>query len=199
LRRSAAAASLLALVPLVAACGIRPDDEPRDVAVEDRPLSDGAGAGAAAATGSSRVYLVTPNEADAQRRLRSVQRDVLARPAQLLEALFDGPNATELGNGVVTAIPTDLELNSARSVGEVLYVDVSEELAELSGDVLILAIGQIVHTASELDGVRGVRLRVNGTDQPWPKGDGGAVTGTLTVYDYPGLVESAQPAYPALP
>jgi spore germination protein GerM len=190
---------VVALAAVAAGCGIRADDAPRDIAVEDRPLAGEAATGAAAAEGASRVYLVTPNEADAQRRLRSVQRDVQARPAQLLEALFDGPNTAELASGVVTAIPTELELRSARSVGEVLYVDVSEELAELSGDVLILAIGQIVHTASELDGVSGVRLRVNGSDQPWPKGDGGSATGNLTVYDYPGLVESAQPAYPALP
>ena len=192
-------AALVALGLLAAGCGIQPDDGPRDVAVDDRSLAGNAAAGASEATGASRIYLVTPNEADAQRRLRSVQRDVQLRPAPLLEVLFDGPNTTELAEGVVTAVPTALELRSARTVGDVLYVDVSDELTELSGDVLILAVAQIVHTAAELEGVRGVRLRVDGADQPWPRGDGGSVSGTLSVYDYPGLAESAQPAYPALP
>ena len=194
-----AAAVACCLLVLLAACGIRPDDQPRDVGVDDRALAGDAAAGASDASGSSRIYLVTPNEGDTQRRLRSVQRDAEARPGPLLEALFDGPNTTELAEGFVTAIPSDLELLSARTVGDILYVDVSEQLAELSGDVLILAVAQIVHTASELDGVRGVRLRVEGADQPWPRGDGGSVSGTLTVYDYPRLVETAQPAYPALP
>ena len=192
-------AATLAVALVVTGCGIRPDDEPRDVSVDDRGLGGNAAVGVAEATGASRIYLVTPNEADAQRRLRSVQRDVQLRPAPLLEVLFDGPNSTELADGIVTAIPTALQLRSARTVGDVVYVDVSSQLTELSGDVLILAVAQIVHTAGELEGVRGVRLRVDGVDQPWPRGDGDSVSGTLTVYDYPGLVESAQPAYPALP
>ena len=44
-----------------------------------------------------------------------------------------------------------------------------------------------------------VRLRVDGQDQSWPKGDGETNDGALTVYDYPGLVQSAQPPYPAVP
>jgi spore germination protein GerM len=81
----------------------------------------------------------------------------------------------------------------------VLTVDVSPEITELSGDLLALAVAQIVFTASEIEGVRAVRLRVDGQDQQWPKGDGETREGTLTVYDYPGLVESAQPPYPAVP
>jgi spore germination protein GerM len=189
---------LAALVPL-AACGIQSDDGPRDVAVEDRNLTPADVVGGSEASGSSRIYLVTPNEADAQRRLRSVPRDVQSRPAPLLEVLLDGPNATELGAGMTTALPAGLRLLSTRLVGDVLYVDLSDEITQLSGDGLILAIAQIVNTASEIDNVRAVRLRADGQDLPWPRGDGKSGTGAVTVYDYPGVVESAQPAYPAVP
>jgi spore germination protein GerM len=184
---------------LVASCGIQADDGPRDIGVDDRSLTPTDAADASEASGASRVYLVTPNESDAQRRLRSVQRDVQPRAAPLLEVLFDGPNTTEAGDGMSTALPAGLQLRSTRPVGDVLFVDVSEEMTELSGDLLILAVAQIVHTATEIDSVRAVRLRVEGQDLPWPRGDGKTATGALTVYDYPGVVESAQPAYPAIP
>lgn len=192
-------AVLLAVLALAGACGIQPDDGPRDVGLDDRSLTPADAIGGSEAAGSSRIYLVTPNETDAQRRLRSVQRDVQSRPAPLLEVLFDGPNATELGAGMSTALPAGMTLLSTRPVGDVLFVDVTDEITELSGDVLILAVAQIVHTASEIDSVRAVRLRVDGQDLPWPRGDGKTATGALTVYDYPGTVESAQPAYPAVP
>jgi spore germination protein GerM len=99
----------------------------------------------------------------------------------------------------VTNIPQETQLLSTRSSGDVLFVDVSPEITELSGDLLVLAVAQVVFTAAEIDGVRAVRLRVNGEDQRWPKGDGETREGALTVYDFPGLVQSAQPAYPSVP
>ena len=190
---------LTGLLGIVTSCGIQADDGPRDVAVDDRSLTPADAVDASEASGASRVYLVTPIETDAQRRLRSVQRDVQPRPAPLLEVLLDGPNATEAGAGMSTALPAGLQLLSTRPVGDVLFVDVSDEMTDLSGDLLILAVAQIVHTASEIDSVRAVRLRIEGHDLPWPRGDGKTASGALTVYDYPGVVESAQPAYPAIP
>ena len=192
-------ALLCVALVLLGACGIQPDDAPRDIAVEDRQLLPDDAIGGSEASGSSRIYLVTPTESDAQRRLRSVQRAVQSRPSPLLEVLFDGPNASELRDRMSTALPAGLRLVSNRLVGDVLFVDVSDEITALSGDVLILAVAQIVYTASEIDNVREVRLRVDGQDLPWPRGDGQTMPGGLTVYDYPGIVESAQPAYPAIP
>ena len=197
--RSARVCALASVLGLIASCGIQADDSPRDIGVDDRSLTPTDAAGASEASGASRVYLVTPNESDAQRRLRSVQRDVQPRPAPLLEVLLDGPNPTEAGARMSTALPAGLQLLSTRPVGDVLVVDVSDEMTELSGDLLILAVAQIVHTASEIDSVRALRLRVDGEEVPWPRGDGKTASGDLTVYDYPGVVESAQPAYPAIP
>jgi hypothetical protein len=80
-----------------------------------------------------------------------------------------------------------------------LVGDGSSEITAQSGERLGLAVAQIVFTATEIDGVRAVRLRVNGQDQRWPKGDGETRDGDLSVYDFPGLVQSAQPPYPAVP
>ena len=61
------------------------------------------------------------------------------------------------------------------------------------------AVAQIVFTASEVDGVESVNILINGADQQWPSGNGELQSAPLTVYDYPGLVQSSQPAYPAIP
>ena len=78
-------------------------------------------------------------------------------------------------------------------------VDVSSQLLDEPAPQLMLAIAQIVFTESELEGVREVRIRVDGTNRPWPDGQGQLRTSALTVYDYPGLAESTQPDYPPIP
>ena len=44
-----------------------------------------------------------------------------------------------------------------------------------------------------------MRLRVDGEIQAWPAGRGELRNEPLTVYDFPGFAESAQPAYPPVP
>jgi hypothetical protein len=56
-----------------------------------------------------------------------------------------------------------------------------------------------VFTSSEIEGVRSVKIVVDGADQQWPAGNGALQSSPLTVYDFPGLVPSAQPDYPATP
>jgi spore germination protein GerM len=182
-----------------AGCGIAPDSAPRDVAPNERSLTANAVSDGDDAGGTSRIYLVAPSEAGDPSLLRSTSRDVASGATPLIKSLLAGPNDVELASRLVTNIPQDTQLLSTRSSGDVLFVDVSPEITELSGDLLVLAVAQIVFTATEIDGVRAVRLRVNGEDQRWPKGDGETREGALTVYDFPGLAQSAQPAYPSVP
>ena len=109
------------------------------------------------------------------------------------------PNVLEFDAQYRTAIPQGTMLNSAVLRGGILRVDVSEELLQLSGDTLVNAIAQIVFTASEVEGVRGVLITADGEDQQWPVGNGELQAAPLTIYDYPGLLPSAQPDYPAVP
>ena len=80
-----------------------------------------------------------------------------------------------------------------------MNVDVTAEILELPLARLQLAVAQIVFTASELDNVRLVRLRVMSQPQAWPNGRGEQQTEPLTVYDFPGFAESTQPPFPAIP
>lgn len=195
-------AGVLAIACVVGAtgCGIAADDGPRDIPAADQvALGLGADSNAGAAIGTARVYFLSPEVVGQAALLQSVARDVAETPTALLQALLAGPNQTEQSNQFRTALPVGTELLDARRQGFVLRVDLSDAVLELSGQVLITAIAQIVFTASEIDGVRGVTILVDGADQQWPVGSGELTSTPLTVYDYPGLVPSSQPDYPAFP
>lgn len=182
------------------ACGIASDDGPRDIPPADQvELGFGGDSNAGAAIGTARVYFLSPEVVGQAALLESVARDVDETPTALLQALLAGPNQTEQSNQFRTALPVGTVLIDARRQGFVLRVDLSDNVLELSGQVLITAIAQIVFTASEIDGVRGVTILVAGADQQWPVGSGELTSAPLTVYDYPGLVPSSQPDYPAFP
>ena len=184
----------------VAGCGIASDDGPRDIPAADQvELGIGGDSNAGAAIGTARVYFVSPDVVGQAALLESVARDVAETPTALLQALLAGPNATEQSNQFRTALPAGTELLDARRQGFLLRVDLSDAVLQLSGEPLITAIAQIVFTASEIKGVRGVTIVVAGADQQWPVGSGELTSTPLTVYDYAGLVPSSQPAYPAFP
>lgn len=199
-RRLRAAALVCVAAGLLAACGISDDAAPRDIPVaEQLPLGGGLGNQAGASAGTSRVYLLAPEVAGQATVLQGVPRDVDETPEAFLKALFAGPNAGELDEQYRTALPGEMVLLSTSRRGSVLEIDVSKDLQLLSGQALVAAVAQIVFTCSELPGVASVKILVEGADQQWPTGNGEVQSEPLTVYDYPGLVQSAQPAYPAIP
>lgn len=195
-RRRAALAALVTLF----GCGINPDSEVRQIAPEQVVPIDPVAAGAGEAEGESRIFLVTDGGDGDQRLLRSVLRDVPSSPMELIQALFAGPNDEEVEAGLASALPPEVQLIGAtRPVTGTINLDVSAEILDLPTSALQVALAQIVFTAGELEGVRAVRLRVEGEIRNWPDGRGEQQTASLTVYDFPGYAESAQPPYPAVP
>lgn len=182
------------LAPALVACGIPPDSAPRDVPVEDRSLTPVGDPALESADGASRMYLLAPGE---PRLLRSVRREA-ATLQSLVETLIAGPTEGESALQLTSAVPGDLRVRSTRQVGAVLYLDLSGELAELSGEGLTLAVAQVVVTADDVDGIDTVQITVDGERFPLPRADGTTTTGLLRVYDYWRLIASAQPPYPAL-
>lgn len=180
-------------------CGIAPDADPRDIPLDqqrDLVRTDDA----AATEGSgTRVYLLDAAAPGQAALLRSVGRDVPPTATAVLQALLDGPTAGELERRLRTAIPPDTELHSARfSSRTTLTVDLNETIFEATGSELVDAVSQLVFTATEVEGVQQVELRVDGELQEWPRGDGTLVERPLTVFDFPGRVASSQPDYPAV-
>jgi hypothetical protein len=176
----------------VTGCAISPDAAPTDLPESERLLL-GASVGGDA-SGAERIYLVAPGE---DRLLRSVPRDAVSRD-DLIEILFRGPNEDEITAQYSSNIPPETKRLATRTRGSTLIIDVSEELSELSGQGLTQALAQIVYTVSEIDGIQSVQLTVNGEAFAWPTVEGTS-TDPLQTYDYPGLVQSAQPPYPERP
>ena len=103
---------------------------------------------------------------DARRPDRTARRRVLT-------ALFDGPNAAESGDDLNSAIPTDLEFDRRPAQPAGLgSIDVNDGLDQLDAVDLRMRLAQIVATATAVDGVDEVQIRVNGEERQWPKGDG---------------------------
>lgn len=196
MKRSVTVASAcVAASAVLSGCGIRPDAAPRDLPANERLVTDDATPGGSDAAGGNRIYLVDPGE---DRLLRSVPREA-ATGAELIEVLLAGPNDDELAAQYSSVIPAGTKLLSARSQGQVLTIDLSSEITEITGQNLAQAVAQIVYTASELDGIEAVQLRVENEELTWPTASPGSTSATLRIYDYPNAIVTTQPDYPALP
>ena len=165
-------------------------------AASSRPTDVDAGE----STGASRVFMLTEGGEDGQRLLRSVLRDVPSTPDRRAAGPVRWPErAGARGGPAHRSCHPRWSCSPRGDVAGTLNVDLSPEILELQSSALRYAVAQIVYTADELDGVRSVRLRVDGEIQAWPAGGGELRYEPLTVYDFPGFAESAQPAYPAIP
>lgn len=193
------AASVVLLATLMTSCSIREDAAPRPI-----PESQTGGFGVFAtgdiAEGDRTIYLLALAGPGEQEQLRSVRRSTSLTPSALLNSLLRGPNRPELDAGLSTAIPDDLEIISpTRTVGSRLTIDLNDALTKLSDRGLRQALAQIVATVTAIDQVQQVRILVEGENRTWPTGDGEVTDRPLSIYDFPGFVESSQPPYAALP
>jgi len=194
-RGVATAIGVVMSVVTVTSCGVQPDAAPRDLPEEERTIAIDAGSSGSDAAGANRIFLVAPGE---ERLLRSVPREAETR-AELIEVLLAGPNDDELAAQYSSFIPPTTELITARTQGQVLTINLSGGITELSGQNLAQAVAQIVYTANELDGIEAVQLRVDDEELAWPKANGETTSDPLRIYDYPNLVVTAQPEFPTVP
>ncbi len=199
--KAASRAAIVMLAIVLCSCGISDDSSPRDVPEANRPsLVAPAAQAVGTTTGSARIFLIAPDAPNEPRRLRASPRDVGDSVTQRLNSLFGPLTVAEGSARLRTAIPEGLRLRSAivQSNG-VAVVDVSDELLALSSSALVDGVSQIVFTVTEVPGATSVDLRVDGQNLQWPAGDGTLQSKPLTVYDYPGFIESTQPDFPAVP
>lgn len=192
---------ILALLMVAAtACSIDAERTPRDIAVRDQgDLQSNPDQAAGAATGSGRIYLLSPEVIGQPRTLKSVARELGDTPTDAMRALFEGPNTDELTASLRTAIPPGTRLLDVTRNGSELIVNISSELRQLTGEALIDGVAQIVLTASEISGVSSASIAIDGVPQQLPAASGELQSQPLTRYDFPGLVLSSQPAFPSVP
>lgn len=196
--RNAAVTVLIALT-VAGGCAVSPDEAPRDIVQAAADVAQNASPSAQVAEGTGRIYLTVTSGTGQATILRSVARDAGDDLDALLAALLAGPNTNEFADGYRSSLPPDLAVNGRQRRGDLIALDLTDEIKDLSGNSLILGLAQIVYTVSELAGVERVLITVDGVQPQWPDGSGRLQSDPLTVYDYPGLEPSTQPAYPAVP
>lgn len=199
-RRVVAGLALLGAL-VVAGCSVAPDNTPRDIdsGALDLVAQNASNVGQAAA-GSGRIYLLSPEVPGEPARLQSVARDINDDVDAVMAALLAGPNTDELNDRYRTGLPAGMGVLSItlRSRG-VVQLNLDDAIATLRGDDLILALAQIVYTLNDVNGITGVAITVQGAESRWPAGNGELQSDPLTVFDYPGLEPTTQPAFPAVP
>ena len=178
----AAAAALLGLVlagALVRAAvrGVPAEDSPRPLSSSDLAAAPRQAASGSRAAGLT-VYLVDGG------RLVPVKRAGDGSPGAALDALAAGPTTAEAERGLRSAVAPGTSVRVTRRSGDLVVVDLSKELAEAEPGEQVLAVGQLVCTATAADGVGRVAFTLQGRPIDAPAGDGTLRTRPLGRADF---------------
>ena len=158
----------VALLVVLASCGVPLDDEPRTLVVPTPTAEPEAPTPTPRDTQSFTIYLT-----DAEGRLRPVQRE-LPDPltiTALIDELRETPTDQETEQGIVTLIPADTTLFAPPEtpIGGVATVDLaSGSVDTLQDSFRRLAVAQIVWTLAESTDIDRVVIRIDGEAEFWP-------------------------------
>lgn len=175
--------SLVFLAAVMAGCGIPLDSAPEAVELEVAAAADAGGPilGDLAAVS---IYLVR----DAS--LVNVTRDLPAPPTLeiVLDSLFGPVTEPEQRSGLRTAIPRATEILAIDEDGATLHVDLSREFAAVGGEEEVLAVAQIVMTATSMEGIDLVAFRLEGVPTDVPVANGALSDDPVGAEDYGSLI-----------
>lgn len=168
---------------LLMGCGIPVDSEPEvfdlDLVIpaeDDAPLLGDLVAVS--------MYLVR-NET-----LVQVTRDLPSPPdpQRILASLFDGATEPEVRANLRTSIPPGTRVISVSAEEPLLRVDLSQEFAAVGGEEEILAVAQIVLTATSIEGIESVAFELDGLTTAVPLPDGALSIDPVSADDYAALI-----------
>ena len=166
LRNHLGAAVLVTIALVVTSCGIPTDGSPQAISKSDvpfhllMPTSPPTTTPQTLTVGVPElIYLVDPTQ-----HLSPVTREI-APPATLTEilgALMDGPSSAETSTGLrsfLTGLPSDV---SATVTSGIATVNFLSNPVQVVGPDQILAVSQVVFTATQQPGVTGVVFQIAG-------------------------------------
>lgn len=188
-RPSTAVAAVLATVGILAAgCGIPRDAEPRVspgglVMPALAPSDPATLPGAPDPEREASIYLVR-----AEQIVKVIRNAGRADLTGVLDLLLAGPTEAEFAAGIRTAISPQTDLRSVRLEGDTAVVDVSAAFVEVGGQEQILAVAQIVLTATAVPGTARVRFLLEGQPVEVFRPDGTLTAEALGPTDYAGLL-----------
>ena len=172
-----------AFLLLLAACGVGEDPGPvrlDDIAltpeVVPREPSPVAEEGPTAA-----VFFVQGET------LVAVDRGVPSTVSDAVRSLVEGPRETEAAIGLRTAIPAGTSVLRASTSGGTALLDLSESFSAVVGPEQVLALAQLVYTATAVPGIDGVVFAIDGARVDVATGDGSLASRAVGRSDYPGV------------
>jgi hypothetical protein len=129
------------------------------------------------------IFLVQAEHLVAVRR-NTPRRELV----DVLNLLLQGPTQAEFGAGIRSAISPQTTLRSVLVEGNTGIVDLSGALVEVGGQEQILAVAQLVLTATAVPGIGQIRFLLEGQSVEVPRADGTLTSETLRAADYSGLL-----------
>jgi Sporulation and spore germination len=190
--RRVSVAAALALLAVAAACGIPGGGAPTDIAKANVPFhllnpAPSTSVPSPPAVGvTETIFLVVGGE-----HLQAVTRDVPvpANLTQILGALLAGPTAAESAAGLQTFLTSARTGVTATVANGVATVDFASNPVPVVGPDQILAVAQVVFTATQQPGVSAVAFEIAGQPIGVPTASGvqssGPVNRTLYVPEAP--------------
>jgi spore germination protein GerM len=181
---------VIALVAMVVACGIGAEQRATTVEAEHVPFElldpDATTPQASQPVNMAtiEVFLIAPDG----RRLVPVRRDAGDRTLDsVISTLAEGPTPAEAEAELRTALPAaDMIVQSSVS-GGVAAIDLRSSFRDLSSRNQLLAIAQLVYTATAQPGIGRVGFTIEGVTIEVPRGDGSLVGGSVSRESYASL------------
>jgi hypothetical protein len=195
MRRRLRGVTGLAVLALLAGCGVTTGGSPEELAPSEVPYgllspapTTPAPSSVAPVGGRPRVYLVSPDDV-----LVPNGRDVGSgglhdRLVDLLGQLTSGPTSDEREEELTTALPPGAELSVTAVDDDAVTVDLTGPGEAPSGLQSRLAVAQIVLTATSLPGIRSVLLTSDGDPLEAPLPSGELTTAPLQADDFDPLL-----------
>jgi len=186
---------LVAVVLIVAGCGIPTEDHAATAGPEEVPfglLTDEPRQPPATAVPPAgptvEIYLLEGGGD----RLAAVRRTIEeADISDVIAALLAGPSDVEADRGLSSALPEGDVVQSLELSGGVAAVDLSPVFGVLDGTTQKLAIAQLVYTLTARPGIGRISFTLSGQPVEIPRGDGALTSGSVSRDSYRELAPTA--------
>lgn len=173
--------ALTAVLLAFAGCGIELQEQP--VAIDSAALPpETAPAEAVEDEPAGTVLFLVAGD-----RLHAVERPQQPSLMATITALLEGPRETETAIGLRSAIPAGTRLLGSALTGRIVRLDLSEEFTSVVGEEHLLALAQLVHTATAATGRDRVQIAIEGEAVAVARGDGQLTTDPVGPEDYRSL------------
>lgn len=178
------------LLAMLVGCGVPTEDRAHVTAAEDVPfgLLDADREPIAGDSGAGRLPVRIYLYSDEKDALVAFERRVDEPSLRVaLEVLLEGPSDAEASNDVTSALDDVDAVADVESGRGIAAVNLAPAFGDLSGADQLVALAQMVYTATARPGIGQVTFTLDGDPVDIPVGDGSLASGSVARDDYEAL------------